>query len=107
MKTIADYKVGDLIWVFDVNRSMTQQTIEKIGTKLVHTNRNAFSKSTLVEHGQYSHKRLIPDIDAYHHDVRVKRTKSLLGSYFTDHAAAVPLDKLLVICAILEIEPPK
>ena len=67
MKTVADLKVGDKVWVGDVNargRPHSEGTILKLGTKLITVGHRVFRKDTLRINDNCNHQWLILDLKA-------------------------------------------
>jgi hypothetical protein len=80
MKTIADLKVGDEVWITDTANGrgrIEESTVSKIGTKLIHVGNWSFRKDGGRANDDYGHSLLIPDLEAYQNS---KRVEKILGS---------------------------
>lgn len=110
MKTkIEEYVVGDKIWQTDINFGLSQVVITKIGNKLIHCAKNSFDKVSLRQHGDYSHKVLIPDYDAYINKRRACKLKDKIVNVITDSNFYIDhpkfsLETLTTIAELLGIE---
>lgn len=68
MKKLSDLKVGDTVWVGDVNargREPRPATVQKVGRKLVTIDGDVFRLDTGYANDGYSHRWIIPDLAAY------------------------------------------
>lgn len=70
MKTVEMLKVGDVVWIHDVNRrghSPDESVVVKIGTKLIHVGEGwrkiIFRKDTLRTNDDYQHQYLILSLE--------------------------------------------
>lgn len=66
MKKVSDLKVGDAVWIADVNRrGLDKSIVSKVGTKRVQVGRNFYRKETGTIDDEYGHAHLIPDLDEW------------------------------------------
>ncbi len=81
MKTVADLKVGDIVWVADVNRRHYPpypETVNKIGTKLITAGGRQYRKESLTANDDYGHQTLILDLeDEKRRVLRIKLLKAI------------------------------
>ncbi len=77
MKTVADLKVGDTVWIQrSHSRGYNETTVEKIGRTLIHTcYRLSFKKDTLCGNGDDYNSRLILDLEQHEEDLKQAEVK--------------------------------
>lgn len=79
MKTVNDLKVGDQVWIGNVNGKgrLDDGVVHKIGTKLIQVNGSSFRKDSLRENDSYQHRWLILDLQQYEDE---RKTEKILSA---------------------------
>lgn len=104
MKTVADLKVGDTVWVDDVNsrgRPPYSAIVTKIGPKLITVGKLTYRKDTLRTNDAYGHGRLIFSLE----DEAIRRKAVRYSLQIERHGVPrdTPIETLEQVAALLGI----
>lgn len=107
MKTIADLKVGDTVWLIDTangkGRPPDQTTVTKIGSKLIETagwRKDKYRKDTLRINDAWGDWLMILDLDDWEQE---KKTKALRQQLKNADWSKVSLEDAQLIAKIVGI----
>lgn len=107
MKTVADLKVGDKVWVIDTANGRGAPprgtTVSKIGSKLISvgSHDDKYRKDTLRINDNYHHWLMILDLDDWEQEKKLKALRQQLKQADWSN---VSMEDALVIAKILGVE---
>lgn len=106
MKTVADLKVGDTVWIADINargRPPYEDVVTKIGTKLITVGRCTYRKEgNLSRNDNYGHQWLILSLE----DEQLRRKAAKYARQIERHGVSsdTSIETLRQVASLLGIK---